>query len=249
MIRIGFRLWLVLALAACSVKELDYTGKSCPCPSGYVCNEPEQTCVRSLALDGGDPKDGDGSGSDATATDSCIPNARANLAYATGFSDFLNAWLPSAGSWSYQSGAELQQQSDVATLAWAYYMMNGGQSYRVVASMHMLDINGGSLGIGFHIGNTGNMYTCTFAPTSGDLSLILTQNLGDIVLQATTVPFGDPRQPFTMEIQTVGAAHSCCLRTVMGSLITATDSALMSGNPGVVTREAAGGFTTFAVYQ
>jgi len=241
------RIALVLALSACSVKELDYTGKSCPCPSGYDCDVATQTCRNVAPIDA--PTLVPDTGDAAIATDSCLPNARANLVYGTGFSDFLSAWFPSAGAWSYQSGIDLQQQNAAATLAWAYHMMAGSQSYRLVATMYMTDINDGSLGVGFRISNTGNMYTCTFTPTSGDLTLILTQNLGDIVLQTKNVPFGDPRQTFTIEIQTIGTAHSCCVRNVMGSLITATDGVLMSGNFGLVTRLAAAGFTTFAVYQ
>jgi hypothetical protein len=241
------RIALLVALAACSVKELDYTGKSCPCPSGYDCDLPSQTCRKlDSPIDARTDPDG---GDAAVATDSCLPNARPSLMYGTGFNDFLSAWFPSAGAWSYTSGVELQQQNANQKLAYAFHMMTGSGDYRVVATMRVVDIATGSAGIGFRIGNGGNMYTCTFDPTTGDLSLILTQNLGDTTLQAKNVPFGDPRQLFTMEVQTVGAVHSCCVRDVAGGLITAMSGTLNNGNPGLVTREAAGGFTTFAVYQ
>lgn len=48
----------IVALAACSVAELDLTGKKCPCTSGYVCDLTTSTCVvgvpdAALPVDGG----------------------------------------------------------------------------------------------------------------------------------------------------------------------------------------------------
>jgi hypothetical protein len=36
----------VIALVACRVPELDFTGKECPCPDGYSCDTGTNTCAR-----------------------------------------------------------------------------------------------------------------------------------------------------------------------------------------------------------
>jgi hypothetical protein len=48
--------------AACSVGELDYEGKTCPCPSGYGCDDETNTCTKRGSGNGGGS--GDGSGGD-----------------------------------------------------------------------------------------------------------------------------------------------------------------------------------------
>ncbi len=49
------RAWVVVlpALVACSVAELDLSGKRCPCSSGYVCDGARNVCVPSLGDAGG----------------------------------------------------------------------------------------------------------------------------------------------------------------------------------------------------
>jgi hypothetical protein len=42
--------WLLVGLVAgCAIDELDYSGKSCPCPDGWLCRQPEQRCIRADA--------------------------------------------------------------------------------------------------------------------------------------------------------------------------------------------------------
>ena len=36
---------LLPLLVACTVDGLDYTGKACPCPEGYVCQQPANVCA------------------------------------------------------------------------------------------------------------------------------------------------------------------------------------------------------------
>jgi hypothetical protein len=64
------RAYVLLALgalaapAACSVSQLDATGKQCPCAEGYVCDAASSTCISPSELEGlGDP-DGDLEGSE-----------------------------------------------------------------------------------------------------------------------------------------------------------------------------------------
>jgi hypothetical protein len=33
-------------VAGCAIDELDYTGKGCPCPEGWLCRQPENRCAR-----------------------------------------------------------------------------------------------------------------------------------------------------------------------------------------------------------
>ncbi|HTR52087.1 MAG TPA: hypothetical protein VMJ10_15345 [Kofleriaceae bacterium] len=47
--------WVLAAVAGCHVAGIDYTGKSCPCPGGYTCDETTDTCTR--AIDDAGPTD------------------------------------------------------------------------------------------------------------------------------------------------------------------------------------------------
>ena len=44
----------------CSVGEIDYEGKTCPCPSGYRCDDDSNTCTRHEHGNGGASGDGNG---------------------------------------------------------------------------------------------------------------------------------------------------------------------------------------------
>jgi hypothetical protein len=46
---------VVLAAGACSVDDLDLTGKRCPCVAGFVCDTTTDTCVPSGTIDGAVP--------------------------------------------------------------------------------------------------------------------------------------------------------------------------------------------------
>src|SRR5260221_12893705 len=56
------RLWCVLvgiAAGACTIKDVDYAGKSCPCAAGYTCDTATNTCHVGDASIGADSPPGE----------------------------------------------------------------------------------------------------------------------------------------------------------------------------------------------
>jgi hypothetical protein len=243
------RAMVLVALAACRVADLDYEGKQCPCPDGWQCNLATDTCTQSPLGDGGNP--GSDSGDGELSSESCLASPRSFEVYASpSFADFATDWFPGNGNWARQQ-TEVLQSNGVAVLAWLMHIApsNNG-SYGLVATMRLTDANlGGSVGIGFRISNTGNMYTCDFDPKSGELEISLTQALTHMTLTARTVVVLDPRAAVTMEIDTAGADQTCCLRGYDDALVSVSNSLLTGGNVGIVTRETKGGFTSFFMYE
>ncbi|HEY5952672.1 MAG TPA: hypothetical protein VIV40_44540 [Kofleriaceae bacterium] len=244
----------VLAIGGCRVAALDYEGKNCPCPEGYQCDLASQTCTTDLLP--ADARANDGRLPDGSPmTDSCFANPKSSLVYASiGFADFPNSWLNGNGSWT-KMGAELQQANSANELAWLSHALpttNGSQSYRLVATARVIDVitGTGAAGLAFRLSFTGTMYTCSFTPTTGDLRLVVTQNLIDTTLQARNLGIvADPSAPFTIEITANGSSQSCCVRGYTNSLLSAQDMTLTTGTIGVEARKAEAGFTSFYVYE
>jgi hypothetical protein len=247
------RALIVVALAACRVAPIDYTGKECPCPDGWQCNLATQTCTEAAPGDGGG-KDGSTDPDGSNPADSCLASPRTTLLYSTvGFTDFPQAWLQASGQWT-KDGSEVRSTNNGNPLAWlshAVQTTSGLANYRVVATMRYIDsLSGGSVGIGFRIGMGATMYTCTFDPASGEFDLIYTQQGSDAQLQRKIVDIpSNALAAFTMEIMTTGNTHTCCLRGVTDSTLTMPSGFAMSGNPGVVSRDASGAFASFYVYE
>lgn len=243
---------LLVALAACRVAELDYTGKQCPCPDGWQCDLATNTCTQDPTIDAG----GDGPRpDDASPSDSCFNGPRNVLIYSSvGFPDFPQGWMQGIGSWSRTQG-ELQQTNSANELAWLQHSVattGGVPNYRVVATLRALGgFDTGSAGITFRTaGITGSMYSCSFNPKTGVFSLIVTENLIDRTLDMRALaPPNDSTAPFTMEVNANGTNHSCCLRGYDDSLLYALDGTLQSGAPGIITRKAEAGFLSFYAYE
>jgi hypothetical protein len=53
-----WRFVAILLFGACRVADIDYSGKACPCPGGYVCATATNTCQRTLPIDGANSIDG-----------------------------------------------------------------------------------------------------------------------------------------------------------------------------------------------
>jgi hypothetical protein len=247
---------IVIVLGACRVADLDYTGKACPCPTGWQCNLATYTCTQAAPGDGGGSNNDGSNNADGSVIPgvSCLPNPRTNLIYSTvGFSDFPSAWLQSSGQWT-KEGGEVKSTNNGNPLAWlshAVQTSDGSANYRVVATMRYIDsTSGGSVGIGFRIGMGATMYTCTFDPASGEFDLIYTQQGVDGPLQRKILDIpSNPLAAFTMEIMTTGTTQTCCLRGFTDSTLAMPSGFGMSGNPGVVSRDASGAFATFYVYE
>jgi hypothetical protein len=248
-------LLLVVMVGACRVADLDYTGKACPCPTGWRCNLTTYTCTQDAPGDGGGSTD-DGSNIDGNnnPAQSCFASPSTKLIYSTvGFADFPGAWLQASGQWT-KEGGEVKSTNNGNPLAWISHVVQtstGLSNYRVVATMRYIDsVSGGSVGIGFRIGMGATMYTCTFDPASGEFDLIYTQQGADAQLQRKILDVPtNPQAAFTMEIMTTASTHTCCLRGVSDSTLAMPSSFAMNGNPGVVSRDASGAFTSFYVYE
>jgi hypothetical protein len=237
-----------VALTACSIRAIDYTGKACPCPEGYRCDVVTDTCTVN-GVSGVDASLRDGSVGDAVFGDSCLPSPRSQLIYSSvGFTDFPAAWLNGLGQWATQ-GNELVQTNSDNILAFLSHSV-GGSNYRIVATMRYIDsANGGSAGIALRINANRDMYTCTFDPISGELDIQQRQNNVDIMANRLIVDITNTRSKFTLEADVSGANLVCCLRGVAGATVTAPSTTLATGSPGIVTRDSSSAFSSFFAYQ
>src|SRR6185503_17259572 len=128
-----------IALAACSIAPIDYTGKQCPCPDGYRCELLTQTCTRDETLADAHDDATDSRIDAMTPGTSCLQNPKSNLVYSSvGFSDFPAGWLNGSGAWT-KAGNEVSQTNANNTLAWiSHAVMANGGNYRVVATMRFI---------------------------------------------------------------------------------------------------------------
>src|SRR5260221_12815669 len=56
--------WCLAAVASCTVADVDYAGKACPCPAGFSCNDASRCVAGAITPPPSDPcsdgiKDGD----------------------------------------------------------------------------------------------------------------------------------------------------------------------------------------------
>jgi hypothetical protein len=241
---------LVVALTACSIKSIDYTGKACPCPSGYQCDLATDTCTRdSVSIV--DAPSGDSTTIDARVVEgtSCLANPRSTLVYSSvGFPDFPQTWFDAEGAWQKEMN-ELVQSNSAAPLAWVVRSIPP-INYRLVATMHLLEGNAGSVGLGFRVGGgIPNMYSCRLEPAAGNVELFYTFGGADTLLERTTVDITDAFASFTLEVDVTGNTYTCCVRGLSNSTVTASHSMFNAGAVGVLTRETEGAFASFYAYQ
>ncbi len=252
------RLAVAVALAACSVPDVDLTGKSCPCPSGYVCDTAKNTCARSLTGDARAIDSSIDSAIDGGPTQSCLTTPFTHLAYSTAtFGDFATAWSATGGIWT-TTPTELTQTSTVASLSVAYrnVVTVGVADYRLVTTMHATSTGvGDALELSQRIDATNvHMYHCNWQPSDGGFLIQRTDNLNTTpVIQMTTVdlksiPNYSPSDPQVMEFQVNGSQLECCLRGITGAHISGSDTTYTSGAIGVKTYLMAGGFHDFSAY-
>jgi hypothetical protein len=241
---------LLYVLAACSVPDLDLTGKQCPCPTGYVCDTSRNMCVRSLPADGPRIDSLIDSGNGAT----CLTSAPySRLAYSTAtFGDFTTAWMTLGGIWSAM-GSELVQTSTAASLAVAYYSVGSTADYRLVTTMHATTTGAGdAIELSLRIDPTNvHMYHCNWQPSDGGFVLQRTDNITMThVINMTTIDVSQipASTPQVMEFQVTGGSFECCLRGVTGARLAGSDTMYTSGAVGVKTYLMGGGFHDFSVY-
>lgn len=242
------RVVVMLVVAGCTVTELDFTGKQCPCPEGYSCDPVTSTCTRSATNGDAATDTGDGSVS-------CLSAPFTNLTYSTAtFADFTTAWSVGGGSWT-QSGIEVVQSSSSASLSFIRHSV-AGDDYRIVATMHATSFGAGrAIEIAFRIDapNT-NMYHCNWEPEGGGFILQRTDDINagatidEIFLDTNQIPNYTMSMPVTMELQASGSTFRCCLRGINGAELAGSDSAYATGDVGVKTYQMSGGFSDFFVY-
>ncbi|HEY5927483.1 MAG TPA: hypothetical protein VIV11_37620 [Kofleriaceae bacterium] len=245
------RVLVVVALAACSIKPIDYTGKQCPCPEDYDCNRSTNTCTKQLVGDAGNDSQ-DATDGSVIQGDSCLPNPKSNLVYSSvGFTDFPQAWLGSSGQWNLEQG-EVKGTNATLPIAWLSHSIgNSNANYRVVATMRLIaGFSDAGLGIAFRVsGMQGNLYTCTIAPGTGQLELKSWQQGTDLPVASKTVSITDANAMLTMEINIDGMNMTCCLRGYPTAMISGMNGSWISGSVGVATTEAQAAFGSLWAYQ
>jgi len=259
--------WIAAALAtagaACTVPGLDYTGKSCPCADGWVCEAATNTCVAVASADGptGDGSRGDapiGAPDAAQVATSCFGTPPGAVRLVEHF-DTFTGWTIGGGNWAANSG-ELVQSSPNASLSYAYpTALVNLTDYRVVTKMRQ--INGGigdAMEISFRTqrGGTDGQYHCNWEPDDGGFLLQYTApnaNTTDVLTTITipigTIPNYDPLGQLTMELQVVGSQISCCMHDIPGASIIAVDTRYVSGGPGLKTYKMATAYDDYTVYD
>ena len=249
---------MLITLAACSIAPIDYTGKQCPCPTGYTCNLPTQTCTKDPTIDDAPGRDSDSTIDAPNPVVSCLPNPRAKLVYSSpGFSDFPSGWVQNAmGSWSSMGmGNGVQQTSSTYEVAWlsrSIPTMAGGGNYRVVVTMKKVDTaSRGPVGIAFRVASVAQatMYTCALDTGTGDLTLYyVNQELPSPLAMRKVTGIADPAALYTMEINATDNTLSCCIRD-HDSLLSVPSAILSSGNAGPATMRAVGSFMSMSAYE
>jgi len=243
----------LVTIAGCSIKDVDLTGKACPCPDGWVCAA-DNTCQRSVTPGDDAPivhPDVAMMDTPLPAT-SCLTAPYTTVKYATmDFSDYAITWQSVGGAWSVGNNA-LAQTDKVADLSYAYHTMPIAQAnYRIVSTMKQTQgAAGGALEIAFRIDDVKqSMYHCNYQPNDG---LFLIQHTDNAVGGGSLmeIQLGNlTTTPFTMEVQVTGNQLECCIDNVAGAHITVTNSLYATGLAGVKTYRMAGGFTSFALLQ
>ncbi len=246
------------ALAGCTIKDIDYTGKACPCPSNYECNTPTQTCVKTPGPDDARGGVGDGSPTDDgnTATDSCFSSAPGKLVLSSvGFPEFPNGWLMGLGQWTKGQGEILQQNgsNEIAWLARSDSMTGSQSNYRVVVAARLIDTLGdGGAGAVFRAQSSGSFYACTLDSFTGQLRLRrVTSSFQDTVLMTRTIspPLADIRATFKIEAMSTGSSLQCCVRGYSGMTVSAQDTQIPSGSYGIASFHSEAAFSEIYVYE
>jgi hypothetical protein len=223
----------VLALAACSVPDVELDGKQCPCSDGYVCNTATNTCHRQDAS------------IDAPPGGSCLGPEAARL-FTVDFASALDL-TPGAGTWTASGGQAMQ--SDAATaLAFAYSTSVVPSDYRVAATL--IPGSGTGLGVAFRVGlGAKTMYVCEWRPAAAQLVLAWTNNGGNPT-EITSVPVtgGSATAPVTIHAEAKGTTLSCCIDELPSAkLLNVTDTHYANGQPGLMTDNAAASFDDLIV--
>jgi len=245
---------LLVALCGCSIAPADYTGKACAdgkCPAGYECNVATNQCQTDVVMIDGAVTSNDDARDADTVAESCLPNPRSGLVYASAsFGQLPGGWATS-GSWS-TSGGELLQMDAAVDHAFAARTIDTAEAgnYRLVATMRALRVTGDRLGIAFRVSPSpdGVMYACVLDTTTGRFELRYAQPGVDATFGSRMLTVG-PQEVFTIEVDASGTDLRCCIRGRSGSNISVQNAMLPTGAAGVTTQDSHGAFSSFYAYQ
>jgi len=239
---------IVVAIAGCSVPDVDLAAKQCPCSSAYVCDDATQTCVRP----GGDA--GADSHGDGPVSGSCLgSDPSGSPTFSDTFDNLVN-WAIPAGLWTSSNSEALSSKMD--TYAYAYpILLTSMNDYRVVTTVRQIEHTDAASAyeIAFRIQTSGELFHCNWEPNDHHIVLQHTTAGGVqsnvLVDQMVTVPGTfDPTAPVTMELETTGPMVTCCVREVPGSVVKFGQLNLASGPPGIKTWKMGAAYNDFAMY-
>lgn len=117
----------LVAIASCSVGELDLEGKACPCTSDYVCDVASSTCVRTLPAEGGVAIDAP---DDALVEPERDPDARIVV------TNLRSVWTTPAAvrwEWTVEGSAADFQAYEVATATTAADLAKRAGTFEVIS--------------------------------------------------------------------------------------------------------------------
>jgi hypothetical protein len=224
---------LVLAVAACSVPDLELDGKQCPCTSGYTCDTPTNTCHPTRMIDAPLP------GS------SCLGAEAARL-FTLDFNTMLDL-TPGAGTWT-EAGGQAKQTDGGTALAFAYATSAVPSDYRIAATL--VPGTGTGLGVAFRVTlGAKTMYYCDWQPGAAQLVLGWTNNGGNpTVLTSVPVTGGSATAAVTIHAEARGTALSCCIDELPSAkIMNVTDAHYANGQPGLMTEAATASFDDLIV--
>jgi hypothetical protein len=242
------KLAVAIALAGCSVPDVDLAGKHCPCSSAYVCDEATQRCVRA-GSDAAVDSPGDGS-----MAQSCLgSDPTSSPVFTDTFNNLVN-WAIPAGIWTANGGEALSAKTDTYTYAYPI-LLTPKNDYRVVTTVRQVEHTdmASAYEIAFRIQVGGELLHCNWEPNDHHIVLQHTNAGGTttnvLMDQIVSVPASfDPNKPVTLELQVVGGMVRCCVRELPGSLVQFAPLSLPSGPPGIKTWKMTAAYNDFAMY-
>lgn len=235
--------------AACSVAPLSLEGKQCPCDtaSGYVCDEITNRC---LATNDG------GTIIDSPAATQCL-NVPAGESEVYKYIGSFTEWQAEDPGWS-GTPTEIRQASSSDQLSYTYPTpapLTTAPDVHVVATMREINRGTGAPNLGIVLRaqlspNDRERYTCTWNGKDRLLELHTYSGGSSTQIGAASIGASVPIPPLlTMEASIDGGAIACCIREISAARVSAMDTSVTAGYPGLQTNRMEAAFGSFVVFK
>lgn len=242
------RFLLLAAVGACSVPPLSLEGKQCPCDtaSGYVCDEVTNRC---LATNDG------GMIIDSPAATQClnVPAGDEVYRYIGSFTE----WQAEDATWS-GGPLEIEQASSSLQDSYTYPTpapLTTAPDVHIIATMREVERGMGAPSLGVVLraqlsSNNRERYTCMWNGKDRLLQLEAYSGGSSTQLGAASIGTNVTIPPsLTMEASIDGDAIACCIREIAAARVSAMDTNVTAGYPGLQTDRLAAAFGSFVVFK